>query len=165
MKKFIGIAVICALLGIGSRAEAQVANAGGTTTTAVVANLDIMTHAFYTNFGLSAAVGTAAVYTEAGGTSSTSGWVDVRKFTDEINLEIVLPVMNAGMVTMKLEGRIGNSGTGSVLLTKTFTGTDSNYYTPVMERPDYVRAYLQSDTVGSESVSVRLKCINNLLGN
>ena len=158
----IGI-VLLVVIGFSVIGYGQVAWEGGTRTVRTDGSVSLMMHEFFRSCNVSGLYGTVGVYNEAGGTSSASSWVRVSDYLDNMDYEIVLPVMPAsGTVTVTLEGRIGNTGTGSVILERGFSGTASNYYTPVTERPEYVRTKVICDAVGSERVSVRLKCANKI---
>lgn len=147
----------CLLLCVCLSCFAQVPEGGGTTTTRSVGDSEVLWHDFFNLYNCS----TTAVYNESGGTSTSDGWVRVIAYPDYIGIEAICVTMPpAGTVTVEVQGRHGDYGTGSVLFTHTFNGTDtSSLNVPISEKPDYVRVSLVNSESETESVIVRLKAL------
>ena len=153
MKTLIGL--ISALLLSISICHAQVPEGGGTTTVKTVGDIQVLRHDFFTLYD----VGTTTVYDEFGHTDVNSGWVNVSSYSDSLGIETIFVTMPvSGTVTLSVEGRFGDSGTGSVLFSQEFGSSDgSSSMVPIVERPDYIRTSLVNSESEAESIIVRLR--------
>ena len=154
MKTLIGL--ISALLLSISICHAQVPEGGGTTTVKTVGDIQVLRHDFFTLYD----VGTTTVYDEFGHTDVNSGWVNVSSYSDSLGIKAICVTMPpTGTVTWTVEGRYGEVGTGSVLFSHTFNGSDqSSLMVPIgSERPDYIRTSLVNSESEVESIIVILK--------
>ena len=153
MKILIGL--VSALLLSTSVCFAQVPEGGGTTTVKTVGDTQVLWHDFFTLYN----VGTTAVYDEYGHTGTDYGWVKVSSYSDSLGIETIFVTMpTSGTVTLSVEGRFGDIGTGSVLFSQEFgSSDDSSSMVPIIERPDYIRTSLVNSESETESIIVRLR--------
>lgn len=91
------------------------------------------------------------VYNEAGGTSTTSGLIDVRAFSDERTIAYNIINIGNGTTTLYLKGAIGTTST----LVEIYTGTYSaavNGSIPIPEYYNYIKVGgLSSSTTGNSA--------------
>lgn len=159
--------LVGACLGVGNKVYAL---STGTTTTGVYYEKEtkdptrIIDYIPFDEFSLSTEWGTITghegeyVCNSAGGSSTTDGWVDGRGWKGDKSWEVKLATVNisSGTATIRLVGRDGTKGTGTIILKLAKTAA-YNETIPVFEAKDWYRIEYNIDTVGTDTFSSRLK--------
>ena len=157
--------IVC--LGIVNKAYAL---STGTTTTGVYYEKEtqdttrIIDYIPFDEFSLSTTWGTITghvgeyVCNSVGGSSTTDGWVDGRGWKGDKSWEVKLAMVDIslGTATIRLVGRDGNKGTGTIILELAKT-VAYNETIPIMEAKDWYRVEYNIDTIRTDKFSSRLK--------
>ena len=168
IKKLILILLsVSACIGIGNKSYAL---STGTTSTGVYYEKEtkdptrIIDYIPFDEFSLSTTWGTITGHVgeyasnSVGGSATTDGWVDGRGWKGDRSWEVKLALVDisSGTATIRLVGRDGNKGTGTVILELTKTSA-YNETIPVSEAKDWYRIEYNIDTIGTDIFSSRLK--------
>lgn len=145
----------------------------GTTTTGVYYETEIkdptriVDYIPFNQFSLSTTWGTTTghsnefVSNSAGGSSTTDGWVDARTYKGNKSWEVHLSTLSQGNATLQLVGRLGNTGTGTIIYGTTTTGA-YHLITPISESVDWYRVEYSIDTIGTDKFSSRIKIMDGV---
>jgi hypothetical protein len=145
-------------------------SSGGTRTTDIKGNYEITLVEIYNNFSLSNLWGTVTghsgeyAYNESGDTSASAGWIDTSNFLDHLEMFIFVPVAPAitGTLTVRLDQRDSDTGTGTTQISQTFSGISTGALFPIEERPNAMRVGINVTSIGNELVTVVLKGIRKI---
>lgn len=155
----------CAGVGIGNKTYAL---STGTTSTGVYYEKEtkdptrIVDYIPFNEFSLSTIWGTITghmgeyVSNSAGGSSTTDGWVDGRGWKGEKVGVFELLTLSTGTASARIVGRLGSTGTGSVLYEFGST-TPFSIGFPISESMDYFRVEYNITAIGTDTFRSRLK--------
>lgn len=91
---------------------------------------------------------------------SSSGWVNTKGFYGNKTITIDLSTFSqTGSATFKIQGRIGTSGNPIDIYSYVLTAVGSNLI-PIIEKTDYIRCGVNLNAVGTESITVKLECVD-----
>lgn len=96
-----------------------------------------------------------------GSSSASDGWVSVRGYRGEVICQIEQLSISPGTGSTRIVGRLGDVGTGSVLY-EFKTSTPASTVFPVSEKVDWYRLEYNIDTIGTDSVSGRIKVTDSV---
>lgn len=139
MKKiFLGLSIALLLIVPAEVFAASYVNDGGITIDGVKAK-------YFTDYDLTS---TEFVYNEAGGTSSTSGWVAVRAAKTRTINYFIEDV--TGTTTISFEGTIMGTGKSTKIIDDLEVGTTTSGFIPVTEDLDEIRIGGKVETGGAK---------------
>lgn len=166
IKKFILILfLVGACLCIGEKAYAL---SIGTTTTDVYYEKEkqdttrIVDYIPFNGFSLSTTWGTITGHTgeyvsnSVGGSSTTDGWVEARGYKGAATCVFELLTLSTGTANARLVGRLGTTGTGSVLY-EFGTSIPFSMAFPIGEAMDWFRVEYNITAIGTDTFRSRLK--------
>ena len=166
-KLILSLFLVSTCIGIGNKTYAL---STGTTTTGVYYEKEtkdptrIIDYIPFDEFSLSTTWGTITghvgeyVCNSAGGSSTTDGWVDARGWKGDRTWELKMTTvdLNSGTASVRLVGRDGSKGTGTIL-TEVSKTSAYNLSVPISEAKDWYRVEYNIDTIGTDTLSSRLK--------
>lgn len=170
--------ILCMLLFVGAISIVAAKNSwgltSGTTTTGVYYeavvkdNERILSIMPFNGFSLSTTWGTITghageyVCNSSGSSSASDGWVSTSGYSrGKVTCQIEILSVASGTASVRIVGRLGDIGTGSVLYEHKKSEPNSISF-PVSEAMDWYRFEYNIDTIGTDSVRARLKITDSV---
>jgi hypothetical protein len=101
------------------------------------------------------------VSNSSGSSSATDEWVNAKSYRGDKIWQEELLTLSTGVANIRLVGRFGDTGTGSVLLEIATAATHSQSI-PIIESMDRYRVEYSIDTIGTDIFSSRIKVMDDL---
>lgn len=105
------------------------------------------------------AVTTTKIYNNTGGVATTSGWINIAEYNDNIIFHVDLDTLGSTNVIFTVEALLTDDlSSPMTLFTKTFTAVDTDYSLPICEHGlKFIRCSAIATGAGTNSISVKFR--------